>query len=62
MLHSLQRKIIIEKDNLLEHPDDIKSRQRLRGLVSAARQVKKNAFPSIRSFAFNNYDTDLSDK
>lgn len=50
--NSLQRKTIVEYNNLREHPDDVNSRQRLRGLVTAARQVKKDVFPTIRSFAF----------
>lgn len=50
--NSLQRKTIVEHNNLREHPDDVNSRQRLRGLVTAARQVKKDIFPTIRSFAF----------
>lgn len=50
--NSLQNKIIIEHDYLRDHPDDVKSRQRLRGLVTAARQVKKDVFPTIHNYAF----------
>ena len=50
--NSLQRKTIVEHNNLRENPDDVNSRQRLRGLVTAARQVNKDIFPTIRSFAF----------
>lgn len=50
--NSLQNKIIIEHDYLRNHPDDIKSRQRLRGLVTAARQVRKGVFPTIHNYAF----------
>lgn len=50
--NSLQHKISTEYDVLRNNPDDIKSRQRLRGLVTAARQIKKDAFPSIQKFAF----------
>lgn len=50
--NSLQNKIIIEHSYLRNHPNDAKSRQRLRGLVTAARQVKKSAFPTIHNYAF----------
>lgn len=50
--NSLQRKIIIEHTYLRKQPDDVNSRRRLRGLVTAARQVKKDIYPTIRSFAF----------
>ena len=50
--NSLRRKIIVEHDNLRKRPDDIISRQRLRGLIYAARQVDKAAYPTIRKFAF----------
>lgn len=53
--NSLQNKIIIEHDYLRDHPDDLKSRQRLRGLVTAARQVKKDVFPTIHNYAFEKY-------
>lgn len=50
--NSLRYKIILEHRNLRNNPDNIKSRQRLRGLVTAARQVNKQAYPNIRRFAF----------
>lgn len=50
--NSLRKKIIEEYHYLLKHPDDAKSRQRLRGLITAARQVDKFAYPSIHRFAF----------
>lgn len=53
MKNSLHLKIIKEHENLQLHPDDYKSRQRLRGLLTAARQVNPHAFPSIYKFAFN---------
>lgn len=51
--NSLRRKIIIEHENLRKFPDDEKSRQRLRGLITAARQVDKTAYPIIHKFAFD---------
>ena len=50
--NSLQWKISTEHAYLRNHPDDIVRRQRLRGLVTAARQVKKDVFPTIHQFAF----------
>lgn len=52
--NALRKKIMVEYEHLSNNPDDIKSRQRLRGLVTAARQVDKSAYPNIRRFAFNN--------
>lgn len=49
--NSMREKIIKEHDYLREHPDDTESRQRLRGLLTAARQVTKHAFPTIYKFA-----------
>ena len=49
--NSLRKKIIDEFYYLKEHRFDEKSRQRLRGLLAAARQVEKHAFPSIYKFA-----------
>lgn len=37
--NSLRKKIVIEYEFLRNNPDDIKRRQRLRGLITAARQV-----------------------
>lgn len=45
---------MVEYEHLRNNPDDIKSRQRLRGLVTAARQVDKSGYPNIRKFAFDN--------
>ncbi len=50
--NSLRKKIINEYIHLKENPDDETSRNRLRGLLTAARQVDKNIFPSIYKFAF----------
>ena len=58
--NSLRRKIIVEHEYLRTHPEDVKSRQRLRGLVTAARQVNKDIFPSIYRFAFDEYYTDVN--
>lgn len=51
--NSLSKKIADEHTYLREHPEDYKSRQRLRGLLTAARQVNKTAYPSIYNFAFD---------
>ena len=53
--NSLRKKIVTEYEFLRNNPDDIKSRQRLRGLITAARQVDKSAFPSISKFAFDSF-------
>ena len=52
--NALRKKIMVEYEHLRNNPDDIKSRQRLQGLVTAARQVDKSAYPNIRKFAFDN--------
>ena len=54
--NSMREKIIKEHNYLREHPRDKESRQRLRGLLTAARQVNKHAFPTIYKFA---YDQDI---
>ena len=51
--NAMRLKIINEYNLLLQNPDDIKCRQRLRGLLCAARQVNSNVFPTIYQFAFN---------
>lgn len=51
--NSIRQKIIKEHNYLRKHPDDMESRQRLRGLLTAARQVNKHAFPTIYKFAYN---------
>ena len=50
--NSMREKIIKENARLREHPDDIESRQRLRGLLTAVRQVNKYAFPTIYRYAY----------
>lgn len=52
--NALRKKIMVEYEHLRNNPADIKSRQRLRGLVTAARQVDKSAYPNIQKFAFDN--------
>ena len=51
--NSMRLKIINEYNNAKSHPDDYKSKQRLQGLLIAARQISPNAFPSIFKFAFS---------
>lgn len=51
--NSIRLKIINEYKNLLNNPEDIKSRQRLRGLSTAARQVNPNVFPTIYNYVFD---------
>lgn len=53
--NSLRRKIAVEHDHLCNEPEDRESRQRLRGLITAARQVDKSAFPNIHKFAFDKF-------
>lgn len=52
--NSLRKKIMTEYKWLCKNPFDIKCRQRLRGLVTAARQVDRSAYPNIHKFAFEN--------
>lgn len=52
--NALRKKIAVEYKYLLDNPDDVKSRQRLQGLVTAAQQVDKSVYPNIRKFAFEN--------
>lgn len=52
--NALRKKIMVEYEKLRNNPFDSESRQRLRGLVVAARQVDKSAYPNIRKFAFDN--------
>jgi len=49
--NSMRQKIVQEFQYLKEHPEDEKSRQRLRGLLTAAKQVDPYAFSSISKFA-----------
>lgn len=51
--NSLRRKIIDEFTILLNNPTNKISRKRLRGLITSARQIDHNAFPSINAFAFD---------
>ena len=51
--NSLRNKIMLEHKHLREYPEDIISRRRLRGLITAARQVNKTAYPTIHGFAFS---------
>jgi len=49
--NSLRKRIIVEHFNLRGNPNDKDCRQRLRGLLEAARQVDKTAYPNIYKFA-----------
>lgn len=51
--NSLSKKIIEEFRHLKKHPEDSKSRSRLKGLLNAARQIDKTAYPSIYKFAYD---------
>lgn len=53
--NSIRNRIIKEYHYLKEHSDDIKSRQRLQGLITAARQVDKYIYPNIYKFAFDKH-------
>lgn len=53
--NSIREKIIKEHDHLRDCPEDTKSRQRLKGLLTAARQVNKHAFPTIYRFVWDNH-------
>lgn len=48
--NSIRLKIIKEFRYLRNSPDDLNSRRRLKGLLSAAHQVDKSAFPSIYKY------------
>lgn len=50
--NSLRRKIIIEFEKLRQNPTNSVSRNRLRGLITAARQVNTEIYPSIHKYAF----------
>lgn len=50
--NSLRKKIIADHKCLRNNPNDLMSRKRLQGLVTAARQIQKDAYPSIYTFAF----------
>ncbi|MBW7572458.1 RNA-directed DNA polymerase [Caproiciproducens sp. AGMB10547] len=51
--NSLRLKTINELNTLKQAPQNTTSRKRLRGLVTATRQVEPNAYPSIHQFAFD---------
>lgn len=51
--NSLRKKIILEYKRLCNNPDNTDCRQRLKGLLAAARQVDKLAYPTIYRFAFS---------
>ena len=51
--NSMREKIIKEHKYLREHPNDAKSRQRLCGLLTAARQVDRCVFSTIYRYAYN---------
>ena len=53
--NSLRLKIITEHKRLRENPSDTDCRKRLRGLVSAVRQVDKTSYPVIYEFAFRKF-------
>lgn len=53
--NSLRRKITVEHLRLRSNPADKECRQRLRGLITAARQVDKTAYPNIQKFAFSKF-------
>lgn len=50
--NSLRKRIVEEYRQLLICPDNPKAVQRLRGLLTAARQVEPGIFPTIHKFAF----------
>lgn len=53
--NALRKKITVEHLHLRSNPDDKESRQRLRGLITAARQVDKSVYPNIHKYAFSKY-------
>lgn len=50
--NSMRKRILDEYKYLRTHSDDEESRFRLKGLLSAARQIEKNIFPSIYRFVY----------
>ncbi len=50
--NSMRQKIIFAYNDLKTNPENADLRMRLRGLLIAARQVNKDAFPTIYKFAF----------
>ena len=55
--NSIRYKIISEFTYLKNHPNDVNSRKRLKGLLIAARQVDRNIFPTIYNYAFEKLAT-----
>lgn len=53
--NSLRKKIIDEFVHLKNHPDDVISRKRLKGLITAARQIDRTAYPNIYKFVFQKH-------
>ena len=51
--NSMRLNILHEFKQLHLNPEDEQRRKRLRGLLTAARQINKNAFPTIYKFAFS---------
>ena len=51
--NSMRLNILHEFKQLQFNPEDEQCRKRLRGLLTAARQINKNAFPTIYKFAFS---------
>jgi len=51
--NALRSKIMAEYKYLRNNPNDERSRQRLKGLVTAAQKVDKSVYPNIRKFAFD---------
>ena len=49
--NALRKKLVDEYKYLQSHPNDVYHYKRLRGLLSAARQIDKNAYPHIYQFA-----------
>lgn len=58
--NSIRHKIILTYKELQQNPDDDELRMRLRGLLIAARQVKKDAFPTIYKYAFSTVKNEAS--
>ena len=54
--NSMRHKIILAYNELKTNPENADLRMRLRGLLIAARQVNKDAFPTIYRFAFQPYE------
>ena len=51
--NSIRHNILLEFKQLQLNPEDEQCRKRLRGLLTAARQIDQNAFPRIYKFAFS---------